>query len=397
MSDPPSRSALLVLLSIVVVDLIGFGVVMPILPFYAREYGADGFDLGVILTGYAGMQFLFARAWGRLSDRIGRRPVLILTVTGTSLSLFGLGFADSLWAVLAARMLAGVFAANIGVASAYISDCTDEEDRTRWMGLLGACFAVGFLLGPAIGGLLAPFGHATPMFFAAALAAANAVHAILSLREPPRHTEPGAEVQRGREVLRDPEVRRICVTNFVFAVAVTQLESMFALYMADRFGFDAPKVAGLFIVMAIVTGSVQGGGLKPLVDRFGEKRLAVGGFAGLAVAFLALPSASTVAWLLVPLVVSALARGVGQPSLMGLASFSADAARRGAVMGTFQSAGSLARVVGPVLAGLLYDRDPTAPFYLAAVAMTLAVALATRLREAPGAPLAAGEPGAAAG
>lgn len=367
-----------ILLSIVVVDLIGFGIVMPILPFYAEEFGADGFDLGLVLTGYAAMQFAFARAWGRLSDRIGRRPVLILTVCGTSLSLFALGFADSLAWVLGARMLAGVFAANVSVASAYITDATSAEDRTRWLGLLGACFAVGFLLGPAIGGLLAPMGHHIPMFVAAGLAAGNAIHALFSLREPPRHVS--ADGAAGREVLRDPEVRRICLTNLAFAIAVTQLESMFAFYMSDEFGFDARQVAFLLVAMAVVTGLVQGGGLRPLVERFGEKRLAVGGFSGLALAFAAIPGAPTVAWLLVPLVGSAFARGVGQPSLMGLASFSAQADRRGAVMGTFQSAGSLARVVGPLMAGALYDRDHSAPFWLAAGAMSVAVLLATRLR-----------------
>jgi MFS family permease len=387
MPSGADRTSLLILLSIVVVDLIGFGIVMPILPFYAEEFGANGLELGVVLTGYAAMQFVFARAWGRLSDRIGRRRVLIFTVSGTCVSLLLLGLADSLVAVLGARMLAGVFAANVSVASAYITDATDADERTRWLGLLGACFAVGFLLGPAIGGLLAPFGHHVPMLFAAALAAANAVHAMFSLHEPPRHAQDGDGVST--DVLRDPEVRRICLTNLIFAVAVTQLESMFAFYMSDEFGFDARQVAFLLVGMAIATGLVQGGGLRPLVNRFGEKKLAVGGFTGLAVAFAAIPEASSVAWLLVPLLGSAFARGVGQPSLMGLASFSADAARRGAVMGTFQSAGSLARVVGPLVAGALYDYNHSGPFWLAAVAMSVAVLMALRLRAPAAVPAAA--------
>ena len=225
-----------------IVDLIGFGIVMPVLPFYAREFGASATLLGLMLMCHAAAQFVFAPLWGRLSDRIGRRPVLLMTVAGTALSLLALGLASSLVWIFAARALSGAFAANISVASAYVADVTAEEDRTRWMGMLGASFGIGFLLGPAIGGALAPFGYHVPLLAAAGLAALNWIHAAVSLQEPPRHAAT-EEVTRSRAaLLRDPLVRRLCTANLVFSIAVAQLEAVFAFFMIDRFGYkECPR------------------------------------------------------------------------------------------------------------------------------------------------------------
>jgi DHA1 family tetracycline resistance protein-like MFS transporter len=168
MNEPRrSRSTLRVLFGVVIVDLIGFGIVVPVLPFYADRYGANGTVLGVIIAAYAAAQFVCAPIWGRLSDRIGRRPVMLMTIAGTALSLLFLGLADSVLTIFLARLLGGAFAANVSVASAYVSDVTAAEERTRWMGMLGASFGVGFVLGPAIGGVLAPYGYHVPMLTAA--------------------------------------------------------------------------------------------------------------------------------------------------------------------------------------------------------------------------------------
>ncbi|MGH0032736.1 MAG: MFS transporter [Myxococcota bacterium] len=377
MSERP-RGALPLLFSVVVVDLIGFGVVMPILPLYAREFGASGFEVGLLGTCYAAAQFAFAPFWGRLSDRFGRRRVLVSTISGTAVALLAFGLAGSIAALFAARTLAGLFAANIGVASAYITDVTDESERTRYMGLLGASFGVGFVVGPAIGGLLAPFGLAVPILVAAGLAGANAVYAFFVLQEPARRTERGERVGR-LDVLRDPTVRRLCLTYFLFSVAVTQLETMFALFMADRFGYGAREVAFLFVGIAVVMGGIQGGGMRALSARFAERTLSVAGMALLAAAFASMVLAPTVAILLLPLTVSAVGRGIAQPPLMSLASFRAAADRRGIVLATFQSSASLARVVGPAAAGLLYDQSISGPFLLASGLMAGATVLALGL------------------
>jgi MFS family permease len=366
-----------VLFSVVIIDLIGFGIMMPVLPFYAREFGASATTLGFLFTIYAAAQFLCAPAWGRLSDRIGRRRVMLMTIAGTMLALLGLGFARSLWWLFVARALGGAFAANIGVASAYITDVTPERERTRWMGMLGACFGIGFVLGPAIGGALAPFGYAVPMFVAAGLAGANWIHAAFSLPEPPALARGLSDPARPIGALRVPLVRRLCATNLIFSLAVTQLETMFAFYMGDRFGYDAREVAVLLIAMAVLMGAIQGGGMQALAARWSERSLATVGSGLLTAGFLALPLAPSVALLLVPLALCAVGRAILQPALMSMVSLAAEARARGSVMGTFQASASLARVLGPIAAGWLYDRQLSAPFFLAG-ALLIAVAVQVR-------------------
>jgi MFS family permease len=355
---------------------------MPVLPFYAKAFGASASQLGLLLMAYAAAQFAFAPLWGRLSDRVGRRPVLLATIAGTALSLLATGLAPSLGWLFAARVLGGAFAANISVASAYIADVTEPAERTRWMGLLGASFGVGFLLGPAIGGALAPFGYAVPMLAAAALAAANWIHALVALREPARHEAVDRTPASRSGVLADPLVRRLCAANGIFSVAVAQLETVFAFFMMDRFGYDAQHVAVVLVAMALLMGGVQGGAMKALGARFGERRLVIGGSLLLAGSFAAIPSQHAIAWLLAPLAVSAIGRAVVQPSLLSMTSVAAAASQRGAAMGAFQASASLARVVGPLAAGLLYDAAQAAPFWLASFGMLATVALAWRLPEA---------------
>jgi MFS family permease len=375
----------------VIVDLVGFGIVMPVLPFLVKELGASATMLGVVTTGYAAAQFACAPLWGRLSDRIGRRPVLLMTIAGTALSLAALGLAESLAGILAARVAAGAFAANLGVASAYIADATPEQERTRWMGLLGASFGVGFVLGPLIGGLLVPFGYGVPMLFAAGLAAVNGGFAFAVLRESPARAAAGAARAGRFSALREPRVRLLCAANLLFSISVTQLETLFAFFMRDRFAWDAHHFAGLLVAMAVVMGGVQGGAMKALSARCSERALVGGGAALLALAFLAIPGMPTVALLVAPLVAAAVGRGVAQPALMSLASLAAPAGERGAVMGAFQAAGSLARVLGPLAGGVLYDRTLAGPFVLAGLLMLAVVALARRMPARVAAPDAVGE------
>jgi MFS family permease len=364
----------------VIVDLIGFGIVMPVLPFWATELGASPTTIGLLLTAYAAAQFVCAPLWGRLSDRIGRRPVLLLTIAGTSAALLLLGLARSLPWLFAARLLAGAFAANIGVASAYIADVTAPAERTRWMGLLGASFGVGFVLGPAIGGGLSLLGYAAPMLAAAALAACNWVWAVFSLPEPPGRARAFDEGRR-TAALGVPLVRRLCLANFAFTVAVSQLETVFALFMMDRFHYDASRVALFLVAMAVLMGTIQGGGMKGLAARFGERALVMGGGALLTLGFATLPPVHAAGLLVAPLALCAVGRAVLQPSLMSLASVAAGAEERGAVMGTFQASASLARVAGPLLAGALYESAVAGPFLLAAALVLWVVFQARGLPE----------------
>lgn len=376
---------------------------MPILPYYAKSFDASPLMLGFLLAVYPALQFVFSPIWGRLSDRIGRRPVILVTIAGTAAALAMLGTADSIAWLFAARIFGGIFGANISVATAYITDVTDESERTRWMGMVGASFAVGFVLGPGLGGLLAPnldgswpaacvfgptissfiepFGYGIPVLLAAILALINGAFATLSLAEPPRHAKPEAGADR-LDVLRDPLVRRLCATNLAYSMAVTQLESIFAYFMVDRFGYEALQVAFILIGMGLLMGGIQGGAIRPLVARFGERRLTLTGFAVMAVSFVAVPFMGSVWLTLIPLGVSAIGRGIAQPPLLGLVSMATTETNRGSVMGTFQSAASLARVFGPAIAGAAYAVFEAGPFLLAAgfvaIAWTLALGNSNR-------------------
>jgi DHA1 family tetracycline resistance protein-like MFS transporter len=368
-----------VLFSIIVIDLIGFGIVLPVLPYYADEYGASGLALGVLFTSHAAMQALFAPLWGRLADRIGRRPVMLCTIAGTSVALVILGLSDSLAQLFVGRILTGIFAANISVATAYISDVTEEAERTRWMGMVGASFGVGFILGPAIGGLLAPFGYGVPMLVAAGMAAVNFAYATAVLKEPETHRPAAVEGAVRLRTLANPVVRNLCLTYFLFTFAVAQLETVFAYFMKDTFGYDARGFAAILVLMAFVMVAIQGGAIRRLVARYGEKTLMLFGVSLMAPAFFAIPWPGSVGILLVPLVLSAVGRAVSQPSMLGMVSFEATPANRGTVMGTFQASASVARVLGPLAAGALYDRHPPAPFLLAGALLVVALGTATFL------------------
>jgi MFS family permease len=392
-----------VLFSVIIIDLIGFGIVVPILPYYAKSLDTSPVILGFLLAAYPAFQFIFSPIWGRLSDRVGRKSVMLATILGSAGALTLLGLSESLLGLFAGRILGGIFGANISVATAYVADVTREDERTRWMGMVGACYGIGFVLGPALGGLLAPnldgswpasavfgatlsahiepFGYGIPMLLAAVMAAINFVFASWVLAEPHRHAS--REPSAGRlEVLRNPAIRRLCTINLIFSLAVTQLEAVFAYFMIDRFQFDAMNVAFILVGMAVLMVGIQGGAIRPLAARFGERQLSLVGFGLMAISLLAVPFMPTVSWTLLPLALSAIGRGIGQPPLLSLVSMTAEPSGRGSVMGTFQSSASLARVLGPTAAGALYAFYQGGPFVLAAILMFGACLLAIRLPKA---------------
>jgi MFS family permease len=387
----PPRS-LAILFSVIIIDLIGFGIVVPILPYYANSLDTSPAVLGLLLAVYPAMQFVFSPIWGRLSDRVGRRPVMLTTIAGTAGALVVVGLADSLMGLFAGRILGGIFAANISVATAYLADITADEERTRWMGMVGASFGIGFILGPAIGGLLAPdldgtwpaaavfgttiaarvapFGYGIPMLLAAMMAGLNFLYAAWVLKEPDRH----ASGERSA-------MRRLCAINLAFTLAVTQMESIFAYFMIDTYQFDASNVAFIFVGMAVLMAGIQGGAIRPLAQRFGERKLMLFGLALLACSLLTVPFMPTVGLTLLPLALSAVGRGVGQPPILSLVSMTATSASRGSVMGTFQSSASLGRVIGPAVAGFLYGISHATPFVLASALMIAAWLMAVGLPE----------------
>jgi len=373
--SPSNKHALLILFSVIVLDLIGFGVVIPILPFYAEGFGANATVLGILLSSYAVMQFLFAPFWGKLSDRIGRKQVLLITILGSCLGLTILGLAKSLVLLFIGRIVSGIFAANIGVASAYVTDVTDDSNRAKGMGMIGAAFGIGFILGPTIGGLLSKWGYSTPILFAAGLCMLNFLYTFLRLAEPMHPAHPRIPKPKIGALLRDPFVRRFCIINLFFTLGLSQLESVFAFFMKDRFKYDAQHVAYILAAMALIMVAIQGGMIKRLVTRFGEKSLLLTGVVILAIAFCLVPSAHLVLWLLIPLCLSSIGRGISYPSMLSLVSKGGNAEIKGSVMGVFQASASLARAFGPALAGMLYDASQGYPFYLAGISMAIVLLL----------------------
>lgn len=379
-----NRSTLPILFSVIIIDLIAFGIVIPVLPAYAKDLGESAVILGVLLSTHAALQFIFAPIWGRLSDRIGRRPVMLVSMAGTSASMVILGLADSLEGLLLARVLSGTFSANISVATAFVADVTAEEERTRFMGMVGASFGIGFILGPALGGGLAWLGHGVPMFFAAGLALLNCLWAAFALHEPPAREDdvapPRGLIQALQSAVSDPVAARLCLTNLLFTVAVAQLESTFFYFMNDRFGFDLSQVAFILVAMAILMAGIQGGGIRALAQRFGERTLLISGLVLLALAFPVIPLMGGIVLLMIPLSVSAVGRAVSQPPMTSIVSTRAAQQNRGTLMGAFQSSAALARIVGPLLAGTLYIYSEAAPFYLASGLFFLAALVARGVR-----------------
>jgi len=375
-SSGPNRN-LLILFSVIVLDLIGFGVVMPILPFYAKQYGANATVLGLLLTSYSAMQFAFSSVWGRLSDRIGRKNVLLFTIAGSAVSLTILGLADSLFLLFVGRILSGVFAANISVASAYVTDVTTEENRSKGMGMIGVAFGIGFLLGPAMGGILSRHGYHAPILTAAGLCALNWIYTFARLPEPSKHHKPEEVIKTS--ALSHRPIFMFCTIYFLFTVAVSQLETTFALFMMQRFHYAPMHVAYILALMALIMAAIQGGLIRTLTQKYGESLLLVSGALLLTASFAFVPWSPTVALLLLPLGFSSVGRSISQPSLMSLVSKKSPPHMRGAVMGTFQASASLGRVVGPVIAGTLFDVSMPLPFYVAGGLMAIVCALSLNI------------------
>lgn len=381
------RSPLLAIFLIVFVDLVSFGIVIPILPYYSKAFGASATALGWLMATYSIAQFLCSPFWGALSDRHGRRPVLLGTIAGGTISLAAAAIAPTFWMLILARLLAGVFGANISTASAYIADVTTEENRAKGMGIIGAGFGLGFIFGPAIGGVLSPYGYSVPILVAAGLSAFNCILVFLVLQEPPMDPS-RREANRRRlsfDLLREAFALRATawpiLIFFVGTLAITQLEVSFGFYVLERFGYEARQAGMILAMMGLVMVAVQGGGIGKLAKKFGEAKLTIGGFALMAVSLIGAGFAGAPAWFIFTLIGVSLGNALVNPSLSSLLSKGAPPARRGAMLGVYQSAGSFARIVGPPLSGFCFDKlGPASPIFVSSVLMTCAAVGAKKLR-----------------
>jgi DHA1 family tetracycline resistance protein-like MFS transporter len=360
------RSPLVVIFTTVFIDLLGFGIVIPVLPFYAEgtHFNATPRTVGFLFASYSIMQLIFSPVLGRLSDKYGRRPVLFISIIGTGIGFLILGFATTLWMLFLGRILDGISGGNISTAQAYIADITTKEDRAKGMGLLGAAFGLGFIFGPAIGGILSRWGVHVPFLFAAGLCFANAALLYFTLPEtvtPDHPARVSAAGGRGFsqliDSLKQPRLGFVITIYFLFVVAFSIMTTSFSLYTMFRFGYDAQHNGYLFAYVGLIAVIIQGVLIGRLVKRFGELPLVIVGalfFAGslFAVPFVG-PNRGGLLALLIGGGIFSLGNSLATPALNSLASRSVGPAEQGLVMGVTQSAGSLARAVGPTLAALL--------------------------------------------
>jgi MFS transporter, DHA1 family, tetracycline resistance protein len=365
-------SPLVVIFITVFIDLLGFGIIIPLLPFYAESFGASAFTIGLLNTSFSLMQFLFSPIWGRWSDRIGRKPIILVGLLGSCLSYVTMAVADSLMLLFIARIVGGIAGANIPTAQAYIADVTTPENRAKGMGMVGAAFGLGFIFGPALGGLLSRYSPETPMWCAAALCLGNFIAAWFLLPESRRakaETKSLGRMEAFRKATRQPTLLLILALYFIVTMAFSGFEATFAIFTEARFGYTAASIGFLFAFIGLILSLIQGVFVGRVVKRIGERKLIPAAIFLIALSIGLIPFVWNVPTLLVALGILAVGMGFNNPSLSSMVSKLTHEDDQGGVLGLASSIASLGRVVGPAGGGLLYDAYGMTTPYLAAAAL----------------------------
>ncbi|HEY5101932.1 MAG TPA: MFS transporter [Steroidobacteraceae bacterium] len=379
---------------VAVIDILGFGILIPLVPYMAERFGVTPILITPILGTYSLCQLIAAPLWGRLSDRYGRRPILMSSLAGACVSYLLLGLAHSVVGLVVARALAGFMAGNIAAAFAYASDISTPAQRAKSMGMVGAAIGIGFMLGPAIGGLLAGDNIQTanfllPATFSAALTLVAIALVFFVLREshiPEWHTpaDPVIRPSALSLLMRRPALRTIAAASFLVTCSQAIFESIFAIWALHKFDFG-PRTVGLVLFgLAFIAVSVQGGLVRVLVPRLGEGRLAIYGVTSYVAGLVVVAIAGNLLLTFVGLALCGVGGGAFIPCASALASKQADARDRGAVMGTYQAGASLARALVPLVSGAIYaNLGPSAPFFAGAAVTAPAAWLVWRAVRLP--------------
>ena len=377
-----TRTRLGVILFTVFIDLIGFGLVLPVLPYYAQRLGAQGLGFGALIGAFSLMQFVASVVLGRWSDRVGRRPVLLTSIALGAGGYLLFGFAEAYGVLLIARMVSGFAAGNLSVAQAYIADVTSPAERSRGMALMGAAVGLGFIVGPALGGLAGHFGG--PMgvgLLGAMLCVANYISAAVILtesldtqRRTRRRLWDVAHLRRG---LADPALRAAFVAFGFIPFAFSGYWVALPLHARAAFGWSERELGWFFAVIGAVAAVVQGYVFGRLARRISDRWLAIAGTLGMALPIAVTPLLPVSAALYASVFALAFANSVAAPALAGLVSTLSDPAEQGAMLGAAQSLGALGRFSGPFVFGATYDRLGAPAAFLAAGAMMLLTGIAT--------------------
>lgn len=374
-----SNRGLAVLWLAIFLVMMGFGIVLPVLQFYARDVGATPFEIGLLATSYAFMQFLFAPVWGGLSDRIGRKPVFSVGLVGYAVSFVVFGLSHEVWQLFLARILGGVLsAATLPTAMAYISDTTSEEERGSGMGFMGAAMGLGFTIGPGVGGVLGHYSLTLPFFVGAGLAIATLGLSWGALPEPPARAAAaprGSRLEALGRALSGPLALFYLVT-LVGAFALAGLEATYALFAQDRLHLTSTGGAGaigvVFVVVGLVQAAILGGLVGRLINRWGEDRLVWGGLILAAAGYFLIALTSNEATLALYAAIAGAGHALIRPSVASLIS-KRTTAGQGLSIGIMDSFDSLGRILGPAWGGWAYHLGITLP-YLSAGAILLATA-----------------------
>lgn len=378
------RQGLAIVFGIVFLDLLGFGIILPFLPYYASVLGASGLGLGLLFTSYSLAQLLGAAFLGRASDRWGRRPVLLLSLAGSAIGMVLSGLATALWALCLARAIAGLFGGSIAIAQAYVADVTEPEERPKFMGFVGACIGLGFLFGPAMGVLFKSLGQGfrEVAFAAAGLAAVNLLWGLWRLPETSHHhrAASGYSMAAWASAFGEPRLLRVLTARFLVMFAFVGMETTFAYLGEALYGLDEFSFGLVLTFLALVLVIVQGGLIGPLTRFLGGQNVAVLGAVLMAGSLVLLPFCPTLLLAMVVMAVLAASQGLLTPTLTALTSQLADQDEQGTVLGVGQSLAAAARASGPLVAGGLYDLSIQAPYLLGAGMAMLAAALLMTIR-----------------
>lgn len=375
------------------IDMVGFGIVIPVLPRYAEHFHATPAQIGWLVGIFSLAQFFCSPLWGQLSDRIGRKPVLIVSTLGTAAGFCLMGAAHTLLLLFVARLIDGISGGNIGTAQAYIADISAPEERSKRMGLIGAAFGLGFIFGPAIGGWTAAhFNFSAPMFLAAGMALVNSVLITLILPEslPADRRQQGARDRLFPELFNHVEKRiylTVTATYFFLITGFSIMTALFALYLYHRYDLGTKSTGNILALIGLIGAFIQGGMIGRLSKRFGDATLASAGALILGVGLLALPFTTAVWMMVLTCVLVGVGNSLLMPTLSAISSRSAEAAWQGRALGVMQSMGSLARWIGPLIGGYLLMLDlhsskefyARTPFLAAAGFLAIAFVLSLRL------------------
>jgi MFS transporter, DHA1 family, tetracycline resistance protein len=377
---------LLIIFLTIFVNLIGFGIIVPLLPFYAETFGASPVVIGLLFAIFSLCQLIAAPALGDLSDRYGRRPVLVFSLAGTVVSFVMLALAHSIAMLFLARIVDGLSGGNISTARAYVADITEPKDRARAYGLIGAAFGLGFIMGPALSGVLARVSYTAPIWAAAALTLVATAMAWLWLPETIHRARAGTgnPLSYLPELFQRPVMRRVLTIDFIYWFSFSIFQTTFSLFAARRFGFDASRTGYLFAGFGVLGAIIQGGFIRPIVRRAGDKATFVAGILFSAAGLTAAAFAQSVPLFVLALVPLAIGMGFGHPTVSSLISRAGRGDEQGRVQGAASAVESLGRTLGPVWGSASLQRfGESTPFLTGAafLALTLLVVAGHQVAE----------------